>query len=242
MNNRRLTPELMDDPNVPRDELERSLRFLRALNARLGGVSALLSHLQVWSSRWPRDRPVTLLDIATGSADIPIAARAWAERAGFDLRITAVDMHEKTLEIAREQVERAGAADAIELRQADARRLMDEHEPHSFDYVHAGLFLHHLPDIEVLTVLRIMDRLAGAGLVWSDLVRSRLSMLGARIATIRAPQIVKHDAVVSVEAGFTKAEVLDLRNRLDLTWCEYRRSPLRYRFTLAGERPDAWTD
>jgi len=232
-----LTPERMDEPDVPRDELADSLAYLRAVNRRLGGVSALLAHLKRWSRRWPTDRPVTLLDIATGSADLPVAARAWAESAGFDLRITGVDAHPTTLDLAREHV---GDREGITLIEADALRLTDRFEPGAFDYVHAGLFLHHLPDIEVATMLRIMDRLCARGLVWNDLVRSPLATVAIRLLTIGQPQIVRHDAIVSVDAGFTKREATDVARRVGLDYVGYSWSLFTHRFTIAGEKPDAW--
>jgi 2-polyprenyl-3-methyl-5-hydroxy-6-metoxy-1,4-benzoquinol methylase len=238
---RRLTPEIMDDPAVPRDELETSLRYLRVINRRWGGAEALLRHLRVWSVRWPKDRPVTLLDIATGSADLPLAAVAWARGAGFDLRVTGVDLHETTLDCARRHVaDHPALAGSITLERGDARTLMEKFPPGAFDYVHAGLFLHHLPEIEVLTVLRIMDRLARAGIVWNDLVRSRLCRLVVGLAVVGRARMVRHDATVSVEAGFTRAEVRDFAKRLDLGYARYRRGPMVHRFTLAGERQGAW--
>jgi ubiquinone/menaquinone biosynthesis C-methylase UbiE len=184
---------------------------------------------------------VTLIDVATGGADIPIAARRWALGAGFDLRITGVDLHETTLDLAKRAVEEASRADArigegITLRRADAKKLVDEFGANSFDYAHASLFLHHLPDIEVLTVLRVMDRLARRGIVWNDLVRSRLHRLAARVGTIGAPAIVKHDAVVSVEAGFTKKEALDIAQRVGIESARWECPLGWYRFTVAAEK------
>jgi len=237
---RALTPELMDEPGTSRADLDVSLRFIRFVNRRLGGTASLLRCLRAWSRRWPRDRPVTLLDLGTGSADIPVAARKWAREAGFDLRITAVDAHATTLDLAREHVERAGEADGIELVEADALRLADRYRDGEFDYVHAGMFLHHFPEIEVLTLLRIMDRLARAGIVWNDLLRTRLAMAGIHVLTWGQPDIVQHDARVSVRKGFTMREVRDYRTRLDLRYAKARMSILGQRFTLAGERPGAW--
>jgi len=235
---RDLTPELMDDPQASREELRRSLRYLRWVNRRLGGRSALLGRLRKWSKGWPRDRPVTLLDLGTGSADLPVEARRWAEGAGFDLRITGVDAHATTLDLAREHV---GDVEGVELVEADARRLLDRFEPGSFDYAHAGLFLHHLPDIEVMTVLRIMDRLSRRGVIWNDLARTALARLGVRVVTIGAPPMARHDAVVSVRAGFTRREALDLARRAGLNYLRWRLSPLSQRFTLAGEKRGAWS-
>ena len=231
-----VTPEFMDDPAIAPDDLARSLTFIRFVNRWLRGAGALIRHLKAWSHQWPRDRPVTLLDVGTGAADIPLRARAWAERAGLDLRITAVDLHEGTLAQARRHV---AGREGIELVRADALQLMDVYRPESFDYVHAGMFLHHLEFIEVLTVLRIMDRLARRGLVWNDLVRSRLSLAVLRVLLIGQPALLRHDAIVSVRAGFTRAEALDFAERAGIGYVRYR-DLLSYRFTLAGERAGAW--
>lgn len=232
----------MDDPSANRAELAEALRFIRAINARLGGVGALRRRLDAWSRHWPKDRPITLLDVATGSADIPLACARWAERSGFDLRITAIDRHPTTLDLAREHLCGKPSAARIELVECDALKLMDRFAAGSFDYVHAGMFLHHLPEIEALTALRIMDRIARAGLVWNDLIRSRAGVFAIRLLTIGRAAMVRHDARVSVEAGFTPSEVLDAARRLNLSYTRLRWSLFTHRFTLAGEKPGAWSD
>lgn len=238
---RQLTPEWMDDPGVDPAELKEALAFIRKVNLRLGGVKALTKHLERWSANWPDGHEVTILDIATGSADIPVEVVRWARERGHRVRITAVDIHQTTLDSARENVERELGEDApIELVRADAKELVDRYRPLSFDYVHAGMFLHHLTEIEVLTVLRIMDRVAQRGIVWNDLVRSRVAMAGIWALTLGKSDMIKHDARVSVRAGFTKKEVKDYASRTSLGYGRYRSSFFTQRFTLAGEKRGAW--
>lgn len=238
---RRFVPELMDDPAADVDELDRSLGFLRLVNRRLGGRRVLLGHLSRWSRGWARagEGVVSLLDVGTGSADLPVEARRWALGRGVELRVTGVDNHASTLELARRHVASAGApiASGVELVQGDALRLVDRFGPGSFDYVHAGLFLHHLQDIEVLTMLRVMDRLARRGIIWNDLVRSRAYRLLLEPLLIGRPRMVKHDGRVSVEKGFTRREVLDYARRTDLGYARYRAHVWAGRFSLAGEKP-----
>ena len=83
---RRLSAEIMDDPGVDPAALAAALGYIERVNRWMGGRSALISHLRKWSVRWPKDRPVTLLDIATGSADLPIAA----VRIAFPIPIGAI--------------------------------------------------------------------------------------------------------------------------------------------------------
>ena len=235
---RRLTPEHMDDPDASREDLAVALRYLRMINARLGGTKAALRQFQRWATAWPRDgAPVRILDIGAGSADIPLAIARWARAAEHRVRITAVDLHPVTCDLAREYLREHGgeAAGDIEIVHGDALRLTDMFESGSFDYVHAGLFLHHLQEIEVMTVLRIMDRLASRGLIWNDLVRVRFPRTMLAPFLIGASAIVKHDAIVSVQAGFTKAEALDLAQRAGWGKPRWRRH-LVHRFTLVATK------
>lgn len=238
-----VTPEIMDDPTVPRDDLGRSLVFLRRVNRWLGGRSALVGQLRRWSGGWPRGAEVTLLDLATGSADLPVAAVEWALGAGFDLRVTGLDAHATTLEFAREHVrERLGdEAWRVELVEGDALGAVERFGVGSFDYAHSSLFLHHLSDERALTALRVKERVSRRGLIWNDLVRSGLARFGVRAITAGREAIIRHDARVSVDAGWTRAEVASIRDRLDLGWCAYRGMWWAQRFTLAGERRGAWT-
>lgn len=242
MRNRVMTPELMDRPDASREELDGALEFIRKVNQSLGGTSGLVRWLQRWSPNWPTDRPITLLDLGTGSADIPAAARSWAIERGYDLRVTALDVHETTLDLARDylahQPERV--REGIELVRADVFDAVDRFGADSFDYTHAGMFLHHFAEVSVLTILRIMERLAARGLVWNDLSRTRLAHAAIKLLTRGQNEMVRHDAVVSVEKGFTRREVIDYQARLGLDWCAYRGRFLTQRFELAGEKPGAW--
>ncbi len=229
---RRRIRELMDDPGVDRADLEQSLRFIRMVNRRLGGTRAVIVHLARWSGEWKSKEPIRLIDIGTGSADIPLAISQWARRAGKSVHVTGVDLHPTTLALAREHL---GGHRGVELVEADALKLMDRFDPGAFDYAHAGMFLHHLDDIEVMTMLRIMDRLATRGLIWNDLVRGVLERVVVRLLSLGRPFIVRHDAVASVDAGFTRGEALELAGRVGLQDVAYRRH-LFGRFTLTSTK------
>lgn len=237
---RRFVPEHMDDPEIDVGELRDALRFIRLVNARLGGTSAALGHVKRWTKDWPTTRPVRILDLGTGSADIPLALLDWGRACGRSVHVTAVDNHARTLVLAREHLEAHGerpdspeGEPGIRLLEADARTLTARFAVGQFDIVHAGMFLHHLPDIELMTVLRIMERLGRVGLIWNDLVRDPISAVAIRVLTIASPRKVRHDAVVSVAKGFTRAETLEIARRAGLRSVEYRRH-LFGRFTLTA--------
>ena len=230
---RRLTPELMDDPAVDPSELAHALRYLRLVNRRLGGTGLVLQAFDRIFRTWPKNDVIRVLDVATGSADIPIALAQWARKRGLRIEITGVDLHAATLEVARRQTQ---GWPNITLLEQNALRLAEHFEPGSFHVVHAGLFLHHLHDLEVMTMLRIMQRLSSRAVLWNDLVRSPLTLLGVRAVAWPAPRIARHDAIVSMQAAFTKREALELARRVGLERVTYRRRWF-YRFLLRSEHP-----
>jgi ubiquinone/menaquinone biosynthesis C-methylase UbiE len=229
---RTIAPELMDDPQADRAELAAALRFLSFINRRLGGVAAVLRAFRRWAVDWPAGETMRILDLGTGYGDIPLALADWAGRAARRVHITALDRHETILSLTRQRI---GERADIELRLGDVLHLTDLFDVDSFDYAHAGLLLHQLPDIEVMTVMRMMQRVSRRGLIISDIVRSPIARLGMYPWLPFMPPMVRHDAQVSVAAAFTKREILDLARRVGLERIRCRRH-LLYRFTLTSEK------
>src|SRR5690606_38160092 len=79
------------------DELRRGLQFIRRVNWWLGYARGVVGHLDRFSQSWRRGERVHIIDLATGSADIPQAILRWADRRGMDVRIVAVERHPVTV-------------------------------------------------------------------------------------------------------------------------------------------------
>ena len=221
-------PERMDAPEATDAEIGASLRFLGRLNRFLGGVGPVVDRLEAWTRDLPADRPIAVLDLGTGDAALPRAIARWARATGRRVRIVALEPHPTTLAHARRA---SGDWPEIRLVRADARR--PPFAARSFDFAVASLLLHHLSDLELLKVLAAMGRIAPRGVVWSDLLRGPVPRLATWLGTRLAPPVVRHDARVSVEAGFSPEEVAAIRDRLG--WRRFRfRRHWGYRFTLAG--------
>lgn len=232
---RELRPELMDRRDAPVGELRRSLRDLRVVNRWLGGSRTLLRLIEPMV-RAVGDRPVRILDVATGSGDIPVALVRWAGRSGERLEITAVDLHPVTLAAARVYTAphpciRVVAGDALRLPFGDG----------AFHIATCCTALHHFPEDEAVRVLRELRRVATDGIVVVDLHRSRSALLGVRLlgATVwRRHPITRHDGVVSVRGAFTAAELRDLGHRAGLAAAVVRtHSLIRVSLTAAAAEP-----
>jgi SAM-dependent methyltransferase len=229
MDKRERAHEWMDEPGVDARLLEKSLRYIRGINRWLGYTRATVSHFERFSRGWERGRRVTVLDVATGSGDVPAELVRWGDRRGFDVRVVAIDLHEATIRSAA----RMGLDRRIELVRAGATRL-----PFSdgcFDYVMTSMFLHHLDDEVIVGVLAEMDRVARRGVLAADLVRDRRALFWIHLFTLAANPMVRHDAVVSVRQAFREGEIVDLARQAGLGYLRYH-AHVAHRFVLAGEK------
>lgn len=197
----------MDQPDVDPEELAKSLRDLRAVNRWLGGRRSVLRNTLDIIRRVPWD-PVTILDVATGGGDLPLALAAEARRRGFELRIIATDIHSHTLAFAEEATR---PEPWIEVRRADALDL--PFADGAVDIATCSTTLHHFSDKEALKVLQELNRVSRFGVVLTDLARSTAAIAGAELLSRtvwRNHPITRHDGPASVRAAFTVAELREL--------------------------------
>lgn len=216
----------MDDPRTDRGEIARAFRFIRWINRRLRGTAGLIRRLDERAAElggaW------SLLDVGTGCADIPLAALEWSRRRAVGFSAVGIDLLDASLDDARRELARARdrwarlgrAAEefdrAVTVRHGDAFALAELFPPRSFDVVHAGMFLHHFTDEEIVRLLSLMGRTARRMVVWNDLSRDAWSRAAVRGLTLALPRIVRHDAVLSVDKGFRADEIRDLVARAGL--------------------------
>lgn len=225
----------MDAAAVDAKELERGLADIRAVNRWLGGERTALGAVTPLLRRLAA-REVTVLDVATGSGDLPLALSKWARRAGLVARVTATDLHPATLAAARAYT---AAEPNVQVRSADALDLPFEDD--SFDLAMCHTALHHFDDHDAVRVLRELDRVARYGLVVTDLSRSGPALLGARLlaATVwRRHPVTRHDGPRSVRAAFTGRELRELAARAGLEGAKVSGHPV-FRLALVVDRTAA---
>jgi hypothetical protein len=98
------------------------------------------------------------------------------------------------------------------------------------------LTLHHFPEDEAVLLLREMKRVARDRVLVSDLERSRLNHLGARVLAHtlwRTNRLTRHDGPLSVLRSFTAPELLALGRRAGLRGPVVRRY-MPWRLVLEG--------
>lgn len=215
---RRLEGELMDDPQLDAEAHAHALRGLRRIN-RVSRTLGTLWHPIERLARARPERTLSVIDVATGGGDLPIALCRKARRHGVALEIEGCDISPVAIDYARNAAARAAAPVGFFCADALASEL-----PRHYDIITSSLFLHHLTEAQVITLLRALAANADHVLV-SDLIRNwtgyGLAFVGTR-ALSRSP-IVHIDGLRSVRAAFTLSEARDLAARAGLGGAHFSR-------------------
>ena len=200
-------PELMDRPQPVTPELTSDLRNLRQLN-RYFGSYALIEH---FLPRWilPRSE-MRVLDLATGSGDIPRLVVDYARKVGATVTVDAIDRQSSTLEIAR-----GLSADYPEIGFLEGNVLSFGDDGPPYDLVLCSLALHHFDEAAAVRLLERCRRLSRKFVLVSDLRRGFLATVGVYLLTalIYREPMTRTDARLSAARAFSFREFHSLAER-----------------------------
>jgi ubiquinone/menaquinone biosynthesis C-methylase UbiE len=190
---RTLEPEVMDSPEEARD--------YDAMDHAAVNRVFVTDFLAVWDGHNP------ILDIGTGTAQIPIALCQQAPAA----RVVGIDLSQSMLQVGRESIARARLADRLELRHCDAKAM--PFAAGSFAAVISNSIVHHIP--EPGRVLAEMVRVVRPGgvLFIRDLLRPPDQVTLVHLVNTYAGEANPHQRQMyleSLRAALALDEVRDL--------------------------------
>ena len=199
---RSLEKEMMDLPVGSASLLEGNLSDLRVFNRALGARRGVLNRLAALVEKNRLGR-FSLLDVGTGSGDIPIAIVRWARRKGIAARIVALEPHPVTAAVARRETK-----DFPEISILRGDGFKPPFRSGAFDFVLASQVLHHFSEEEIAVLLRVWAGSARRALLVSDLVRHPLAYCAVRLLTgiFTRNVMTRTDAPLSVSRAFTLSE------------------------------------
>lgn len=197
---RRVLPELLDDlpPENPRAIASR--RDLRRLNVVLRHAGAMVRALE--GRRLPR-----ILEIGAGDGAFacrilrPLAARA---------EISRVTLLDRKAVVGRDYLEALPSGLRATRVTADVFDYLADPAIGRFDAIVANLFLHHFPNEDLERLLALVAGRTDL-FVACEPRRARRALVGCRfLPVIGCNDVTRHDARVSVLAGFVGRELSDL--------------------------------
>ncbi len=185
-------PELLDEHDTPREQMERSLRDLRRINRFLGGITAFTRTLRrLLGSEWRR---ASVLDLGTATSDLLASIGRSGMRIGLDLKIDHL------------LYGRGRWPDEVRRVVGDARRL--PFRDGSVDAITSAHFVHHFTPDQNAAIFREALRVARRGVAANDTQRHRLPLMFLQfIGLLRLiGPITRADGPASVRRGYTPAE------------------------------------
>ena len=211
--------EMMDRPQPVSHELERDLERLRQLNRWFGSHRLVSIFLRRWIMPGAQMRVV---DLATGSGDIPRLLVDYARNVGAQIEVDAVDRQAATLEIARKL---SGEYPEISYHEAN---ILEWDCAEAYDISLCSLVLHHFSDDDAVKLLRRCCALSKRFVLASDLRRGFLVQAGVYMLTaliFREP-MTRFDARLSALRAFSFVEMRELA--IQAGWKDFGHKKFRF--------------
>jgi hypothetical protein len=215
-------PELLDHLPVDDPEAIGSRRDLRRLNAWMGNARyiarALNSHLPI--------QDVRILEIGAGDGTFFLEVAKRLTSAG---RIMFLDRQDLVTGATRQKLQRRGwqaetmRADVFEgLTGRTGLTNQTSRAEYPYHAIIANLFLHHFSDEDLKRLFQTGSEKAPL-FIATEPRRSSPALLGGKLIwAIGCNSVTRHDAMVSIRAGFRGRELSDLWPK-DSSWiCEER--------------------
>jgi hypothetical protein len=194
---RQLVPELLDQLPADDPAAIRSRHDLRRINWFMRNAATIAAAAR---QHWSGPPPKHLVDLGAGDGALVHALEKRLAQHWPDLAVKLVD------QVANE---RHGAAGAwrTEFIRAEVSDWLNTVRPAAVDVLIANLFLHHFSDDQLRPLLAGIAR-ATRLFVACEPRRSRRALIGCRLlGVIGCNQLTRHDARVSVGAGFAGREL-----------------------------------
>lgn len=203
--------EHLDRFDCEADLAAASYRFMEIVNRYFGGIQPVRRFVAAAAADGRAGDPLRILDIGTGSCDIPLAVSRWARARGVPLQFTCLETGRHAAAIARRKLARARDP-AVQLLHED----IFSHQPaQPYDYAVASMCCHHFSDARIISLLRKLRGFVHRGVLINDLLRSRGALLAARLLSAASPAGVRHDALLSIRRGFKVGELAALLHQIE---------------------------
>ena len=204
--------ELMDDFSMKGELLRDTLDKLGAINKWLGGNRVTLNGLRQLLEHQPKEKVYTIVDIGCGHGDILRLIGDYGRKHDFSFQLIGIDANQDAIDYA---VELSAAYDELSFKKLDV--FSEEFQAMEYDVVLSTLFLHHLDETEIRSLLQLMSTKAKLGVVVNDLHRHRLAYgLFKLLGTVISNHMIVQDGLTSILRAFKRKEIEQISDQLNL--------------------------
>ncbi len=191
--------ELLDQENIPFEDILLNMRELNTINTILGGHAITVKGFKkLLGSR----KKITVCEIGCGGGDNLVAIQQYCIKNNIEVKLIGVDIKLACIEVAQKNVLLQQNTSFI---CSDYAMVQFESKP---DIIFSSLFCHHFSDGQLISQLKWMSNKAQLGFFINDLHRHWLAYVSIKILTkiFSSSYLVKNDAPLSVLRGFLASE------------------------------------
>lgn len=204
--------ELMDDFSMNGELLRDSLEKLGTINKWLGGNAVTingLGHLLLGQSK---SQTYTIVDLGCGHGDILRLVADYGRKYGYSFNLVGIDANHDAIDYA---VELSKDYPELSFRKMDV--FSEEFPTMDYDIVLSTLFLHHLNQDEINSLLHILTSKARLGIVINDLHRNRVAYgLFKLLGLVISNRMIVQDGLTSILRAFKRKELEHISMQLNL--------------------------
>ena len=192
---------MLDGSNIPFEDIKRNMHELEIINRKLGGHRVSLDGLGSLLKRTQGSQYHHIVEIGCGGGDNLRVMKEYASNHHQNFKLSGIDINPECIAYASGQRSNEG----IDFICSDYKDVKFETRP---DIIFSSLFCHHFTDHELVEMLRWMRENTSTGFFINDLHRHALAYYSIKWLTqgFSKSYLVKHDAPLSVQRGFTRKD------------------------------------
>ena len=194
--------ELLDEDDIPFEDIRRNMQELNTINTWLGGHAITMAGFKKLAGN---NKALHVCEIGCGDGNNLYQLYKWCKKHNIQFSCTGIDIKPECIETAKKDY----AIENTEWLAQDYKTVVFTSKP---DIIFSSLFCHHFTDKELKEQLRFMHQNAKLGFFINDLQRNWFAFHSIKIITrlFSSSYLVKNDAPLSVARGFHKNEWMQL--------------------------------
>ncbi|MFD2552413.1 methyltransferase domain-containing protein [Bizionia sediminis] len=205
--------EIMDDFSIEGPILHDTLNTLANINKWLGGNAVTLNALKSLLANYPKNRPLTIIDLGCGGGDILRRIAKYGQKEGYTFQLIGVDANKEAVVYAQQLSEAYPNISYVA-----CNILSEQFDALEYDIVLATLFLHHFENEQITKLLTKLTQKAKLGIIINDLHRHAWAYYLFKIVCIPIKnQMIIDDGLTSILRGFKRKELIAFSKQLNAT-------------------------
>ena len=191
--------ELLDNDDIPFEDIKRNMQELNFINTWLGGHQITIKGLQLLIGNATK---ISVCEIGCGGGDNLAAIIKYCNKKKININCTGIDIKEECIDFAKQNIFLKPYTEWIA---SDYSKVHFEHKP---DIIFSSLFCHHFTEEQLAAQLQWMKANCNTGFFINDLQRNTIAYHSIKTLTkiFSSSYLVKNDAPLSVARGFHKNE------------------------------------